>query len=378
MTNGDGGTDFAVASFGAMRRLAALLLMLPGAALAALPFTFKTEKLAEGVYAFVEDTGHSVVSGNSLVVVGEDGVLVMDTGHHPDVTRRMVEEIRRLTPQPVRYVVNTHWHNDHVAGNSIFAAAWPEARFVAHEFTARLLDEQVRPYMGPACQTFAKVQSKALRESLAEGKAMDGTPLTDARRERYQGVVEEIDKAIEECAEMRFRGTDIAFTDRLVIRLGQREVRVLFLGRGNTAGDALVFVPDVKILATGDIVVWPFPFAFQTYVSEWAAVLRKVEAMDTAAILPGHGPVMRDKAYVRTIAEFAESLDAQVKARYRPGMTVEELRKAIDLEPFRKRIAGDDPFVNANFEPTFVLPAVTRAWQAARGELLPEGLPRYP
>jgi glyoxylase-like metal-dependent hydrolase (beta-lactamase superfamily II) len=258
----------------------------------------------------------------------------------------------------------------------VFAKAWPEARFVAHEFTARLLDEQVRPYMGPGCQAFVRAQSRGLHELLAEGKGPDGTALTDARRARLVDVLGEIDKSIEECAEMRFRGSDVTFTDRLTLRLGGREAQVLFLGRANTAGDALVWVPDAKILATGDIVVFPFPFAFQSYISEWAAVLRRIEAMDVAALLPGHGPVMRDKTYVRTIAEFAESLDAQVKAQYRPGITVEQLRKAIDLEPFRKRIAGDDPFVNANFEPTFVMPALTRALQAARGDLAAEGLPK--
>jgi cyclase len=361
-----------------MRRLALLFALLPAAAAAALPFSFATEKLAEGVYAFVEPTGHSVVSGNSLVVIGDDGVLVMDTGHHPALTRRMVEEIRRLTPQPVRFVVNSHWHNDHVAGNAVYAEAWPAARFVAHEFTARLIDEQVRAYMGPSCATFLQVQSKFYRDILAEGRTPDGTALTEARRARYQGAVDEADEAIRECGQFRFRGTDVGFTDRLRVRLGRREAEVLFLGRANTAGDALVYVPDAKVLATGDVVVFPFPFAFQTYVSEWAAVLRKVEAMDAATLLPGHGPVMRDKAYVRTIAEFAESLDAQVRANYRPGMGLEELRKAVDLEPFRRRIAGDDAFVNANFEPTLVLPALTRAWQAARGELAPEGLPRAP
>jgi glyoxylase-like metal-dependent hydrolase (beta-lactamase superfamily II) len=316
-------------------------------------------------------------SGNVGVWWGPSATVLVDDGTAAQ-SAQLLEAVARLSRAPVRFVVNTHWHNDHVAGNAIYARAWPEARFVAHEFTARLLDEQVRPYMGPACATFVKVQSKFYRDLIASGKAPDGTPLPEARRQRIQGALDEADRGIEECTQMEFRGTDVAFTDRLRVRLGQRVVEVLFLGRANTAGDALVYVPDAKVLATGDVVVFPFPFAFQTYVSEWAAVLRRVEAMDTVAIVPGHGPVMRDKAYVRTIAEFAEFIDAQVRARYTPGMTVAQLREAIDFEPFRKRIAGDDPLVNANFEPTLVLPALTRAWQAARGELAPEGLPRNP
>ena len=87
----------------------------------------------------------------------------------------------------------------------------------------------------------------------------------------------------------------------MTLRLGKRDVQVMFLGRANTAGDAVVYVPDAKVLATGDIVVHPFPFAFQSYIGEWARVLRKMEAMDAIAIVPGHGPVMRDKAYLADV-----------------------------------------------------------------------------
>src|SRR5436853_580267 len=80
--------------------------------------SYTTARIAEGVYAFLApDSKTPLVSGNSVAVIGRDAVLVVDTGHVPAVTRKMIAEIRRLTPAPVRYVVNTHWHFDHVAGN---------------------------------------------------------------------------------------------------------------------------------------------------------------------------------------------------------------------------------------------------------------------
>ncbi|MGZ5040228.1 MAG: hypothetical protein ACXWBQ_05750, partial [Usitatibacter sp.] len=134
--------------------------------------------------------------------------------------------------------------------------------------------------------------------------------------------------------------------------------------------------PDAKVLAVGDILVHPFPFAFQSYIADWAAVLRRIQAMDAVAIIPGHGPVMRDTRYLVDIAELMESIDTQVRAAYRPGMTLEELRKHVDLAPFRQRIAGDDPVIGANFDAMVAGSAVSRAWQAARGQLEPEGFPR--
>jgi hypothetical protein len=99
------------------------------------------------------------------------------------------------------------------------------------------------------------------------------------------------------------------------------------------------------LFGIGDIVVHPFPFATHSYIGEWAAVLRKVIAMDTVAIVPGHGPVMRDKAYITDMAELMESIDAQAKAAYVPGMSLADLRKKIDLAKFKQRFAGDDKFI---------------------------------
>lgn len=363
-----------------MRAAALLFALAAGAANAAgagqSPFSFETVKVADGIFAFVESPGHAIVSGNSTLIVGEDAALVVDTGHHPALTRRMIAEVRRLTSKPVRYVVNTHWHNDHVAGNSVYAGAFPDARFIAQSFTAKSLAGIIRPYMGAQCEAFLRSQTAPLRESLASGHGSDGKPLAEARKRRLEEVLAEADAGIEECRAFRFRGSDLAFHDRLDVELGHRTVEVRWLGRANTAGDAIVYVPDAKVLATGDIVVHAFPFATQSYISEWASVLRRIEAMDVAAIVPGHGPVMHDMSYVDEIAALMESITSQVRAAYRPGMTEDEVRAKVDLEAFRARIAGDDPSRNANFDAQVRGSAVARAYQEAIGRLEPEGLPR--
>jgi hypothetical protein len=105
-------------------------------------------------------------------------------------------------------------------------------------------------------------------------------------------------------------------------------------------------------------------------------VLRRIEAMDTAAIVPGHGPVMRDKKYVVDIAELMESVMKQARAAYRPGITVEELRAKIDVEPFKQRIAGGNAFIEANFNAMVKTSAVARAWQELAGQLEPEAMPK--
>src|SRR4051812_46129380 len=85
---------------------------------------YDTVKVADGIVAFMpKRTDTAVVSGNSIAVIGDSGVLVVDSGHFPSATRKMIQQIRGLTKAPVRYLVNTHWHGDHIRGNAIYGDA---------------------------------------------------------------------------------------------------------------------------------------------------------------------------------------------------------------------------------------------------------------
>jgi glyoxylase-like metal-dependent hydrolase (beta-lactamase superfamily II) len=351
------------------------LFMAPAAQATDPIFTYEQVKVAEGIHAFMETGRHAIVSGNSVAIVGEDAVLVVDTGHHPSLTKQMIADIGKLTGKPVQYVVNTHWHNDHVSGNFVYADAFPQAKFITHAFTAGVMAKDIRAYTGRACQAFLGSQARILKEMLDTNKDPEGNPLPPDRRARLEKVMREADAGMEECMEFRYVRPDITFTDSLTIDLGKRIVQLQFLGLGNTAGDVVVVVPDAKVAIVGDIVVYPFPFATQSYIGEWAAVLRKVIAMDTVAIVPGHGPVMRDKAYVTDMAELMESISAQVKAAYQPGMSFEDVRKKVDISKFRAKFAGDDKFIQANFDGMIGQSAIKRAWEEASGNLEREQLP---
>ena len=87
--------------------------------------TYDTVKLADGIYAFIApEAGSAFVSGNSVLIVGADAALVVDSGHIPSLTKRMIADFTRLTDKPVRFLVNTHWHPDHVSGNSLYRDRW--------------------------------------------------------------------------------------------------------------------------------------------------------------------------------------------------------------------------------------------------------------
>lgn len=110
------------------------------------PANWRTEKTSEGVYAFIAPDGVTpIVSGNTVVVVGDSSVLVVDPGQFPSMARHQIAEIRRLTSRPVRYVVNTHWHPDHWLGNGEYAREFPGVTFIATPHTReQMLSRAVR------------------------------------------------------------------------------------------------------------------------------------------------------------------------------------------------------------------------------------------
>lgn len=336
------------------------------------PFDYETQEIAPGVYGFFEKRLNPIVSSNIVTVIGTDAVLLFDTGHHPTITRQIIRDIRRLTPKPVKYVVVSHSHDDHWAGNGDVAAAFPGVTVIAHEFTAKMLESRSKDFRGEACRKDVSSQLPSLKERLANGKLPDGTPVPDATKQRWTNFVEALEGQIPECDAMVYRGVDQRMNDTLTIDLGGRHVRLAFLGRGNTAGDIVALLPESRTLLTGDLLVYPVPFATQPYISEWAKVLRRIEAMDLERIVPGHGPVFTDKQYVRDVAETLESIERQARAAYTPGMTADSLRAKIDLSGLAERFSKGDRFIRANFDAQMKGSAIDRMWQELTGQWKPE------
>jgi glyoxylase-like metal-dependent hydrolase (beta-lactamase superfamily II) len=158
----------------------------------------------------------------------------------------------------------------------------------------------------------------------------------------------------------------------VTVHLGRREVRVLHLGRGNTAGDVVVHVPDARLVATGDLVVNPTPYGFGSYPAEWIETLRRLLALDAATLVPGHGPVEHDTSYIQSLIGLIEEVRSQVGAAVRDGATLEQTRKRVDLETWRHRFAGADATRDIDFRAAFVEPFVERAYQEAKGTMAEE------
>jgi cyclase len=330
---------------------------------------YDLQKVAEGVYSFVAPEWDSgVVQSNCTLIIGEDAALVVDTGQFPSLAERMVADIKKLTNKPVRYIVNTHWHFDHVWGNAVFRDAYPGVAIISTEFTRELVEDQAPKYLATQRKT-NKDQAEQLRKLVADGKLPDGRVLPEDTKHFLARTADTLDHIDADLVHTVHTPPTVGFEKELTINLGKREVKVMWLGRANTGGDAATWVPDAKILLTGDAVVFPTPFAFGSYMSEWPATLQKMIDMNAATIIPGHGPVMHDASYLKTLVEMFQALSTQVKEAVAQGLSLADTRKKVTLDEFSKRIAGDNNQRRGGFRSAFLEPAVDRAYQEATGKL---------
>jgi len=352
-------------------RLAAVLslfLFQAGGHAAKLP-GHETVKVADGAYAFITaESNNAIVSGNSVAVVGDDGVLVVDSGNFPSETRKIIEEIRQLTSLPVRYLVHTHWHRDHTDGDSEYRAAFPNVVIISTPYTRRMitdramknLNEEIK--MGPDYANY-------LRKLAQEGKDASGKALTAEEKTYNNDFAESIDEAIAEFKQVKLLLPDQTFDQNLDVHLGKREVQLKFLGRGNTGGDAVIYVPDAKVVMAGDLLVYPTPFTFDSYLTEWIQTLGKLKAIGVATIVPGHGPVQHNNEYIDLVSGLLQSVTSQVQQAVRQDLSLDDTRKKVDVASFEKQFAGDNPNRQRNFEAYFLGMAVERAYKEAKGTL---------
>ena len=328
-------------------------------------------KLAEGVHAFVwRNPLENPIEGNALFIINERDVVVVDTGIFAETGQLMAAEVKKLTPLPVRYVINTHWHDDHHGGNAAYQGLWPHAEIIAHRDTRTDIIE--RTYAArPKSIAGMKESFNKYQRWLVSGKDDEGKTLTDDRRQRVAEIVAFFRADLPKFDALREAPPTITFADKLVLQRGTRTIELRWLGLGNTRGDVVVVLPKERIVATGDLLVLPIPFAFGSYYEEWANTLGKLDRLDVDILLPGHGPIQRDRVALRAVQALLTALVSEVKAAVAAGASLEETKKRVTLAEWKEKFSGDDKAKQAAFSSFVLQAAIERLWRQAKGEADP-------
>jgi glyoxylase-like metal-dependent hydrolase (beta-lactamase superfamily II) len=289
---------------------------------------FRFNKIRDGIYHAI-GTGSISVGCNATVIVNDEDVLVVDSHATPAAAWALAEQLRTLTDKPIRYVVNTHFHWDHAHGNQIYG---PDVEIIGHEFTRRMLasgesargrswDSSVGGIPGQIAQIEKRIEAAPTEEAKA--------PLREQLfiQQQYRDAQ----------ASVKPLPPTVTLRDSLTLFRGGREIRILFLGRGHTGGDVVVFLPNERIVVTGDLVGGAGPsYLGDAYATEWAATLDRVRALDFEWLLPGHGEAFQDKAKIEGFQAYLRDFWQQAKTLHDSGVAAEEAARRIDL---RKHLA---------------------------------------
>jgi glyoxylase-like metal-dependent hydrolase (beta-lactamase superfamily II) len=271
---------------------------------AKLPGVLRTEKVKGNLYMISGEGGNV-----ALYATGEGVVLVDDMfdRNHVDI----LAQVKTVTSEPLRYVINTHQHDDHAGGD---LKMLPIAEVIAHRNVRANLKDLKQPYY----------------------EDTPGTPIGLPR---------------------------VTFSDELALHLGGREVRAHYFGRGHTNGDAVIYFPELKAIHTGDLFLAlrgnagvgagtpsrPKPPGVPVYIDyvqggsflEWTRVLDETLKLDFDTVIPGHGPVSTKSDLVKFRADM-ETMRTRLAGLIKQGISRAEIVKTLE-DDYGWRATGCPP-----------------------------------
>jgi cyclase len=297
---------------------------------------FAITKVAEGIYAAVAKPG-GLASGNAGFVVGDRGVLVVDTFYTPVAIEELIETIGTETKQPIKYAINTHYHLDHTGGNQVFAArAIP---IIGHDNLISWQTTKNRRFL----PTTEELQKR--RTDIA--KQLSDTPLDQTdKRAGFERQLRRIDVQLT----IKLTNPTVTFSTGTVhLYLGTREV-ILFTLPGHTGGDVLAYIPDANVVFTGDM-GWrkTLPNLVDATVNDWITSLDTLlKQYPTAKFVPGHGEVATADD-VKEFRDYLDDLRTRVKKAIADGLTLDQAKQQLKL-PDRYKTFAFQNFATPNVE----------------------------
>src|SRR5438552_14820646 len=288
---------------------------------------YKFEKIADGVY-YSTATGSMVTGSNNVVVIGNRDVLVVDTGTSPAAARAFIEDVKLLTPKPIRYVVNTHFHYDHTDGNQVYAG---KADIIAHDYVKQAIQTlnvlQREPFKTSQL-TNVPNRIETLKKQIADAKDVP-------TKERLGQQLKVAQEGWEQLKEIKPTPPNITYSKKKVLDLGGREVQLLFLGRGNTNGDTFIFLPKEKIICSGDMMESQIAYMGDAQFDEWITTLDALKKLDFETDLPGHGTPFKNKGLITAYQGYLRDLMKQVTDLRKQGVPAEAAAQKVDLTAYK-------------------------------------------
>jgi glyoxylase-like metal-dependent hydrolase (beta-lactamase superfamily II) len=329
-------------------RAASAPASLPGPANASAGYEYRIRRITERVHLISQvEPFHVQPLGNVTVIEQSDGLVLVDAGGSRRAGLQIARLVRSISDKPVKAILLTHWHADHVLGAAALLETWPSAQLLSSEVTrAHLAGREMAMYprdSDPAAEVALQAQLGQTAERMADAAGREG--MSAQERSGFARTAQDV-----RAHAAALRGVRLVFPHRVVadgerIEDVEAPIEIRLPGPANTDGDAMAWLPRQQVLVTGDIVVAPIPFGFDVHPSAWAALLERLAASEFRFLIPGHGAVQTDPSYLSRVAGALRRITAQVRSARAADVPAAEIAARLDNEAEIEAFAGSDPWL---------------------------------
>jgi glyoxylase-like metal-dependent hydrolase (beta-lactamase superfamily II) len=291
-------------------------------------------EIDDNVFAIIHDNATDEwPHGNTGIIVGRRSVFVIDSCYLPSRARADIALIRRVTDKPVSKLATTHWHFDHNFGASAYREAFPGVELIAERETARWIELNQLYW-----QRLSTAPDSTRRTALATLEAELESAAGEDRAERER-VIAARRAELAELGAAQILTPERVFDGRLDLNFEGIPIELVDQGPANSPHDVTFWLPRQRILFAGDIVVnSPLPYTGASWPVHWAPVLRRLEAMPIASMVPGHGAIMRNHTYTAAVRALIETALSRVEALIRQGRTLQQVQDELTLDDARAAV----------------------------------------
>jgi len=346
---------------------AILVVLAPGAILAARqrgagpvpggPPASELRRLAEGVYADIVGPDGDAVA-NAGVVVLASGVLIFDSHYSAEAAKALEDKVKAVTPRPVRYLVNSHFHPDHTHGNQAFAGV---RQIIGSTAARRDMLQKDQPALN-RMQVIAQAQVEQLSRELSQEKEA-------GRQEALRAQLNSRQAFMRRLSNLRIVPPLMTLDDTLAIEDGDRRVELRFLGAAHTEGDIILFLPREKIAFLGDLFFHEaIPNVEDAVVLDWMKALGEALKLDAVTFVPGHGPV-GGRQDLEDFLRYFEDLKTMVEPAVARGDSLELLVQDARVPP-RYAAHAFQNFFPSNLQKMYVELKSAQAAAAPKGKII--------
>lgn len=285
---------------------------------------FELKPVADGVYAAVAAPRYKVNS-NAAVILTNDGVVVVDSHSKPSAAQALYRDIQNITKQPIRKIINTHFHWDHWQGNQVYLEASPSLEIITSERTKENL---TKADAGVGGLSYIEKQLESVPKEIAKLKDEVTQAASAEQKVRLEANLQQAEAYLAELKQLKPALPTRTINSSMTLNEGGREIQLLLLGRGHTDGDVFIYLPKEKVVASGDALVDWMPFLNDGFPEEWVQTLSALEKFDFMHIIPGHGEVA-SREQLTFFRGYLADLIAAVKKAAADGGNLEEMKKVL-------------------------------------------------